>query len=190
MKVINFIKNKFFINKGLGEIGSNSKIYGPAQFSFKKNIFIGDNTTILGGARIQSYQDKVGVENPYIHIGDNCYIGYNNSILAGGQIVIGNDVLIASNTLITSENHSIDPENDTPYMNQKLICLDVEIRDGCWIGEKAIILPGVTIGKKSIIGAGSVVTRSVPDYCIAVGNPAKVIKKYNFNNHKWEKVNQ
>lgn len=71
-------------------------------------------------------------------------------------------------------------------MDQKLSCKNVIIDDGCWIGEKVCILPGVRIGKKSIIGAGAIVTKSIPDYSIAVGNPARVIKYYNFDKKRWE----
>lgn len=60
--------------------------------------------------------------------------------------------------------------------------------DECWIGERAIIMPGVTIGKRSVIGAGAVVTKSVPQYCVAVGNPAKIIKKFDFEQGKWVRV--
>lgn len=93
---------------------------------------------------------------------------------------------MASDILVTSENHSIDPESELLYMDQPLICSDVNIKDGCWIGEKVVIMPGVTIGKKSVVGAGSIVTHDIPDFCMAVGNPARVIKKYNFSSHKWE----
>ena len=82
----------------------------------------------------------------------------------------------------------MNPESDIPYMDQTLSSQPVIIEDGCWIGEKVCIMPGVTIGRKSIIGAGSIVTKSIPGYCIAVGNPAKVIKKYNFKSHNWESV--
>ena len=98
-------------------------------------------------------------------------------------------MLFASNILITNENHGINPENEVPYMNQDLSAKPIEIGDGCWIGEKVCILPGVNIGKKSIVGAGSVVTKSIPAYSIAVGNPAKIIKKYNFDHKKWESEN-
>ena len=97
-------------------------------------------------------------------------------------------MLFASHVLITSENHGIDPELNIPYMDQTLTSKPVEIGDGCWIGEKVCIMPSVTIGKKSIIGSGSIVTKSIPEYCIAVGSPAKVIKQYNFETHSWDRV--
>ena len=99
-------------------------------------------------------------------------------------------MLFASNVIVTNENHGMDPESSVPYMNQELTARDVSIGDGCWIGEKVCILPGVSIGEKCIIGAGSVVTKSIPDYSIAVGNPAKVLKIYNFESKRWEKYNE
>ena len=71
-------------------------------------------------------------------------------------------------------------------MSQPLSAKNVYIGNGCWIGEQVCILSGVSIGEKCIIGAGSVVTKSIPDYCIAAGNPAKVLKKYNFETKRWE----
>ena len=70
-------------------------------------------------------------------------------------------------------------EVDKPVMDCPLVYKPVEIKDGAHIGIGAIIMPGVTIGKGAVIGAGSVVTRDIPDYCVAVGVPAKVIKNFN-----------
>ena len=102
--------------------------------------------------------------------------------------MIENDALIAQGVMITDLNHGINPESKINYECQPYSIKDVRIGDGTWIGQNAIILPGVSIGKKCVIGAGSVVTKSIPSYCIAVGNPAKVIKKYSFEKSKWEKV--
>ena len=115
--------------------------------------------------------------------------GFSVLASAKGKIHVGDNVLIASNVLITNENHGMDPEAEIPYMDQDLSANDVTVGDGCWIGEKVTILPGSIIGKKSIIGAHSVVNGSIPDYSIAAGIPAKVIKRYNFNSHKWERIN-
>lgn len=174
--------------KEFKEFGRKSSIHKPyLQLSGLKNVVIGENTTILENARIAVYGD---FENSSIIIGNRCYIGYGFTVLskASNRIRIGNDVLIASNVCITNENHGIDPENEVPYMNQEITGKDISIGTGTWIGQNVCILPGVSIGKKSIIGAGSVVTKSVPDYSIAVGNPARVIKTYNFNDHCWERI--
>lgn len=174
------IKNKFY------EFGSNSIILKPyLQLSGYKNIKIGHNTTILTNSRLSVYGNSNDIN---IQIGNDCNIGFGFSALASSQakIIIGDNVLFASNVLVTNENHGINPELDIPYMSQPLSAKNVYIGNGCWIGEQVCILSGVSIGEKCIIGAGSVVTKSIPDYCIAAGNPAKVLKKYNFETKRWE----
>lgn len=170
--------------KRFKKFGNNSVLYKPLIIRAYSDISIGDNTTILNGVRMQVYNDLTR-RNSKLEIGNNCYIGYNNTFLAGGNIIIEDGVLMASNILISSENHSVNPEDDKYYMNQKLECKSVVIGEGSWLGENCKILSGVKIGKKCVIGAGSIVTKSIPDYCIAVGSPAKIIKKYDFNQHKW-----
>ena len=168
------------------EFGTDSVISMTyLQLSGCQNIKIGNNTTILKNCRLAVYGDTT---KACITIGDNCYIGFGFSALASTKacITIGNNVLFASNVLVTNENHGMDPELNIAYMEQPLSAEDVQIGDGCWIGEKVCILPGVVIGEKSIIGAGSVVTKSIPSYSIAAGNPAKILKQYNFNRKRWE----
>lgn len=173
-------KNKFY------EFGLNSTILKPyLQLSGYKNIKIGYNTTILTNSRLSVYGNSNDIN---IQIGNDCHIGFGFSALASSQakIIIGDNVLFASNVLVTNENHGINPELDIPYMSQPLSAKDVYIGNGCWIGEQVCILSGVSIGEKCIIGEGSVVTKSIPDYCIAAGNPAKVLKRYNFETKRWE----
>lgn len=165
----------------------NSTITKPfLQLSGCSNIKIGDNTTILSNVRLAVYGSG---SKANITIGNNCYIGFCFSALASveANIEIGDNVFFASNVLVTNENHGINPESTTPYMDQKLSAQDVKIGNGCWIGEKVSILSGVTIGEKCIIGAGSIVTKSIPSYSIAVGNPARIIKQYNFYTKRWER---
>ena len=133
-------------------------------------------------SRLSSY------EGGSIVIEDNCYIGQFFSILAGGDVTIKKNTLIASYVAIIGENHNMNPEAGIQYGCQPLIKSDVVIGENCWIGEKVIILPGVVIGDWCIIGAGSVVNKSIPSYSIAVGNPARVIKKYSFESKEWIKV--
>ena len=168
-----------------GAFGKGTRIFKPLiHDKYRKHITIGKNTVIGKYSRIQCYPDQHFVVGN-LTIGDDCRIGNRCSFLCGGDITIGNGVLMASDILIASENHSINPESPEWYMSQPLYCEPIDIKDGCWIGEKVCILPGVSIGTKSVIGAGSIVTKSVPDYSIAVGNPARVIKQYDFEKHKW-----
>jgi len=176
-----------WVRKKFAFFGTKSTIHHPAIISEHKDISIGNNTIILSNSRLSVYNYLTGGQSK-IKIGDDCYIGFRFSVLAGGNVTIGNYVLIASDVLITSENHGTDPESETPYMDQPLICKDVTIGNGCWIGEKVSILPGVSIGEKCIIATNSVVTKSIPAFSIAAGIPARVIKQYNFEKHCWEKI--
>lgn len=170
-----------------GSVGAGAIIYHPEVLDRNtKNVYVGTGTTILTGSRIQLYPLEGNM--PKIVFGENCYIGYHNSFLAAADIVIGNEVLMASNILISSENHSTNPESDTPYMDQPLKASPVYIGDGTWLGERVMVMSGVSIGKKCVIGGGSVVTRDIPDYCIAVGSPARVVKAYDFDKHEWVAV--
>lgn len=169
----NTIRNNFYV-RGKCDIRHINKVV------FGKSVSFGNDT------RINFYDNSKEIK---LVIGDNSYFVNRNTILCGGKIMIGCDVLVASDVCITSENHMIDPKQSIPYKEQGLMFQDVSIGDGTWIGEKVIILPGVAIGKKCVIGAGSVVTKNIPDMCIAVGNPAHVIKKYNEESRKWERCN-
>lgn len=126
--------------------------------------------------------------SPNLIMGNNVIIGYNFSALVADVVEIGADTILASNILITSENHGMNPEHELPYHQQKLNPAPVHIGTGCWVGEKAIILPGVTIGDRAIIAAGAIVSKDVPPYSIVGGNPARVIKKYDFASHTWKAV--
>ncbi|WP_232323192.1 acyltransferase [Streptococcus sp. S784/96/1] len=163
-------------------ITTNLLIKSRSNINNIDKIKEGNNVVLGYDTRINFFGDS------RLYIGSGTYCCNRNSFLVGADIKIGENVLLASDICITSENHGINPESKKFYMNQDLVFSPVEIGDGCWIGEKAIILPGVKIGKKSIIGAGSIVTTSIPDYSIAVGNPAKVIKKYNVKEKQWEYV--
>lgn len=109
-----------------------------------------------------------------IYIGDNSFINFNVSMIDLGEIRIGNRVLIGPGTGIFTAIHPIDPEIRATGIEKGV---DIIIEDDVWIGGNATILPGITIGKGAIIGAGSVVTKDIPKMTIAAGNPAKVIRE-------------
>ena len=109
-----------------------------------------------------------------IHVGDNFLANYNVTILDIGPVHIGHDVMIGPGTLITTVNHPLSPKGRRNHLG---IMRPVTIGNDVWIGGNVTILPGVTIGNNVVIAAGAVVTRDVPDNCVAGGVPARVIKE-------------
>lgn len=115
-----------------------------------------------------------------IHIGNKVIINMNCTFLDNGVINIGDNVMIAPDVRIYTATHSVILSERMPVRsNSKVSICDtiacpVTIESGVWIGGGAVILPGVTIGRNSVIGAGSVVTKSIPENSIAVGNPCRV----------------
>ena len=183
--LLSYLLNGFHIVR-FSHFGKGSSILKGLIVNHPKGVSIHNKVRIGRFARLSCYsiKEKYGT----ITIMDNCYIGDFFSVLTGDDIVIENDVLFASYITIIGENHGMNPECEIKYGLQELTGGKVKIKSHSWIGEKVIIMPGVTIGSYSIIGAGSVVTHDIPDYSLAVGNPAKVIKQYDFNQKKWVKV--
>ena len=125
---------------------------------------IGEKSNIYPSVII-NYPEKVS-------IGRRVHIAEFVHIWGGGQVSIGDDVLIAAHTVITSMTHDVNSR----LFSDKVITKPVEIQENVWIGSGSIILPGVRIGKNSIVGAGSVVTKDVPDRSVVIGVPAKVVR--------------
>ncbi len=159
-------------------IGRGLTVHSP------EGVRLGNNVRIGRFGRLSCYTNQEG-EKGVIEIADNCYIGDNFSALSASSLSIENNVLIAGHVAVIAENHGVDPESGTPYGLQPLVGKPVRIGAFSWIGEKVIVLPGVDIGKWCVVGAGSVVTKNIPDYCMAVGNPARIIRKYDFETHQW-----
>lgn len=109
-----------------------------------------------------------------VKFGNRVFINYNCTFQPAGGVEIGDDVFIGSDVRIYTTNHPLDPEERA---TGKATIRPVKIGSKVWIGGGGTILPGVEIGEGTTIGAGSVVTRSIPARCVAVGNPAKVIKQ-------------
>jgi acetyltransferase-like isoleucine patch superfamily enzyme len=118
-------------------------------------------------------------------IGDYSRIGIGNTII--GPVNIGNHVNLAQNITVTALNHNYE-DISKPIDTQGISTKQVTIEDDVWIGANSVVLPGVTIGKHAIIGAGSIVSRDIPPYSVCVGSPAKVIKQYDKEQEKWIKV--
>ena len=165
----------------------------PIDIRGKKFMDFGRKLTTGYYCRLEAY--PIGNNNSKVlKFGDNVQIKDFVHIAAAKNVEIGNNVLIASKIFISDICHgeyadieNMSDPNEHPN-DRKLSAKPVIIHDDVWIGEMVSILPGVEIGKGSIIGANSVVTKSIPEYSIAAGNPAKVIKQYNFNKKQWKKI--
>ena len=109
-----------------------------------------------------------------ISIGKNIYTHHNVTILDGAKVTFGDNVFIAPNCVFSTAGHAIDSEQRSRGLE---IALPITVGDNVWIGTNVSVLPGVTIGNNTIIGAGSVVNKNIPEGVIAAGNPCKVIRK-------------
>ena len=110
-----------------------------------------------------------------IKIGKNFYANYNCTILDGATITIGDNVMFAPNVSLLGITHPVDPK----YRRRGVFSLPISIGDNVWIGANSVVMPNVKIGNNVVIGAGSVVTKDIPDNCIAVGNPCRVLRELN-----------
>jgi acetyltransferase-like isoleucine patch superfamily enzyme len=143
------------------------------------------NNFILGARSVVEDFSVINNGVGDVVIGYNTIIGLSNVLI--GPVSIGNNVMFAQHVVVSGLNHGYKDIGVPPAL-QKVECDLISISDDVWIGANCVITAGVSIGKHSIVGAGSVVTKTIPDYCIAVGNPAKIIKKYNFTSKEWERV--
>ena len=174
--------------RGRGDcnIRLNTKIKNRKKISIKGSISLGENCKLLCWKEYTSSSNNQFLD-PRLEIGYNFRATRNLTIQCAGHTCIGNDVLVSSDVFIIDYNHCLDPRNEN-YLDGELFVKEVFIDDGAWIGNNVVILPGARIGKKAVIGAGSVVTGTIDDYCIAVGNPARVIKRWDFSSNKWINV--
>lgn len=129
--------------------------------------------------------DRCSITQPFycdlgynIQIGDNFYANHNCTILDGAKVTIGNNVFLGPNCCITTAEHPLDYQQRNAGIEY---AVPIEIADNVWIGASVTILSGVKIGKNSVIGAGSIVTKDIPTNVIAVGNPCKVLREITEN---------
>jgi acetyltransferase-like isoleucine patch superfamily enzyme len=170
---------KLFINPFKHKKGKGAKVYGRSRIDVLpfNNFELGDYSTIEDFCTINN-----GVGD--VIIGKNSIIGIGNVII--GPVTIGNNVMLAQHIVVSGLNHGYE-DISIPPKDQKVSTNCITIADNVWIGANAVITAGVSIGKHSVIGAGSVVTKNIPEYVVAVGNPAKILKRYNRESGNWEK---
>lgn len=170
---------KLFLNPFKHQKRKNSRICRNSRIDVMpfNNFVLGADSTIEDFCTINN-----GVGD--VLIGDRCRVGMSNVII--GPVTIGNDVILAQNIVLSGLNHGYEDITLPPH-NQPVTKKKITLEDEVWIGANAVVVAGVTIGKHSVVAAGSIVTKDVPPYTVVAGNPARIIKKYNSLSEKWER---
>ena len=168
-------------------LGAGAFMFSPYRIDGAEGISLGEASSLQGGSWL--YCLGRNGRPARLHIGRGCVLGYNNHITAVESVCIGDHVLTANNVYISDNLHAYE-DVLTPVMHQPVIVKGrVDIGDGTWLGESVAVI-GARIGKNCVIGANAVVTRDIPDYCVAVGIPARVIRRYDPELATWVSLDQ
>lgn len=162
------------ISPSFAAFGRRSVIEPPLRIQGERRIVIGTGVFIGANSWLQALSPRTEVA---IEIGDGTSIAGNCVVSAAQSVVLGEKVLVARGVYISDHSHAFgDPTR--AILDQGIDSIEpVEIHDGAWIGENAVIAPGVTIGRGAVIGANAVVLDSVPDFTVAAGVPARVVRR-------------
>ena len=148
-------------------------LYGERAIRVGEGTIIGPYVSLSAGMG----PDQDLISDSIVEIGDRVLIGRGSSIVAHLEIVIEDEVFFGPNVYVTDQNHGFeDPE--LPIGHQSMGERPVRIGWGSWLGTNSVVLPGVTIGRRVAVGAGAVVTADLPDNCVAVGAPARVVRQH------------
>lgn len=172
-----------------GHIGEKSVIYSPSKIVNPLNISIGHHVIIEPNSTLYCVGAYQGVNHQgKISIGNNVYINYGFNATAAHHIIIEDGVLCAFNVSLFDFDHGYEDVVRNINLSKLMVKGPIVIGEQSWIGMNVAILGCVKIGKHCIIGANSVVTKDIPDYCVAAGSPARIIKRYNQRTKIWGKV--
>ena len=171
-----------FYSSAFRSLGHEAFLFRPFRIDGAEGIELGPRTVFQRGGWL--YSSGIDGVPAVLKIGEGGVFGYSNHIAAVREVVIGNHVLTANNVYISDNLHSYE-DVSRPIIHQPVrFKKAVFIGDGCWIGENACII-GASVGKNSVIGSNAVVTRDIPDFCVAVGIPAVVIRQFDPQSQQW-----
>ena len=191
-RLIQLVKNliKWIINIPLRirlkNIGTNSRVVYPYIIEGAKYISVGDNVRIYNNVYMQAIKKDV---DPVIKIGSNIRMWYNTQLSAVREIVIEDGCTFAANCFISDTTHDYTDITTLAYFSKLKELNPVRIGAGTWVGRNVTIM-GCKIGKHCVIGNSSFVTKDIPDYCVVVGNPAIIIKRYDMKTNQWLKTDK
>lgn len=172
-------------------VGPDCHIEWPFRLQGGEYITLGKGVYIAWNGWLYA-NDRYGDQRftPEILIEDGTSIGGACHIVACNHIKIGKKVIIASRCYISDNLHEYQDINCSISDNKILVSSGIDIGDHSWIGENVCIFGPVTIGKHCVVGANSVLMKAIPDYSVAVGAPARVVKRYDFTTQQWRKTNK
>jgi acetyltransferase-like isoleucine patch superfamily enzyme len=160
---------------GFAAFGRRSVIALPVRLDGERRIAIGDGVFIGSDSWLQTIGEGSGVA---VEVGDGTSIAGHCILSAALRVRLGRHVLLARNVYISDHIHAY-ADAKQPILDQGIDRIEpVEIDDGAWLGQNVVVCPGVRIGRGAVVGANSVVTGDIPDRCLAVGAPARVVKKF------------
>ena len=193
LKKIYYYLSAVFFRIQLKELGKNSKLRMNGRIISGKYVHFSDEVEIEKNWIIAVYPEYAGKRNPVtesplkgVWIGSKCSFNRDLTIYCADKISIGNNCLFGSSVLISDNDHGINPISNQAYRFQPLTSKPVEIGDNCWIAENVKILKGASIGEKTIVAANSVVKGQFPGYCILAGSPAKIVRRWDFEEEVWK----
>lgn len=179
-------KTQLYYRRFFGRIGIRSKVLAPLRLKNVQHIFVGD-TVIINRHAFLLTVPLPGQAAPRLMINDGCVIGHMNHITCVNEVTIGTKVLTADRVHISDNSH-VFTDPTLAIVDQGVESTGkVSIGDGTWIGENASVL-SCNIGKHCVIGANAVVVTDIPDYCVAVGIPARVVRRFNHLSGLWERA--
>ncbi|MDR1612311.1 MAG: acyltransferase [Planctomycetota bacterium] len=178
----------WMVGGSLGACGGGCRIESPILLNRPDRVFVGRGAVICAGAMLSCIENekREGGSVGEIHIGANCHIRENVQITAAGSVHIGEKVGIGRNCLVSDHDHGYEDVGKFIMDNPITAPRPVVIEDGCFLGCAVRVAPGVRIGRNSLVGFGAVVTRDIPPFSVAVGAPARVVRRYNFETGRWE----
>jgi len=180
------LKAVLYYRHVFASFGKGSVLYKPMMLTNPRFMHIGKNVVIRHGARMEAI--VTDAENlPELRIGDNVNIEQNVHIVCHSNIVIGNDVSITGNCAIVDVTHPFKDVHDPMKIGDRILKERsfLQIGDRSFLGFNAIVLPNVRIGRYCVVGAHALVSRDIPDYSVAAGNPARILRRYDEAREDW-----
>ena len=180
------LKTEIYYRRIFGKIGAHCCIDHPLLLSNPQFVFIGAETMIRPGARIEAVLIDPS-RPPVLSIGSNVNIEQNVHLICSSSVAIGDRVTITGHCAIVDTVHPCEDIDDGRKIGDRVDPQPspVEIGENTFLGFGCVVLPNVRIGKNCIIGANSTVIRDIPDFCVAAGNPAVVLRRYDHEQKKW-----